>query len=90
MANYLFYKVFFILLRVTMEYEFNWAFLFSYLESFRMSLQNRCLITEHAVSVEALTEMPLCVSIPLLLMRYFCVNEKNYKDVSANFLVLHI
>lgn len=38
-----------------MEYDFNWAFLFSYLESFRTSLQNRCLTTEHAVSVEALT-----------------------------------
>lgn len=44
-----------------------------------MSLQNRCLITKHAISVEALTEMPLCVSIPLVLMHYFCVNEKMAK-----------
>lgn len=76
MANYLFYKVLFIPLSLTMEYEFNWAFLFSYLESFRMSLQNRWLITKHAISLEALTEMPLCVSIPLFLMQYFSVNEK--------------
>lgn len=76
MANNLFYKVLFIPLSLTMEYELNWAFLFGYLESFRTSLQNRCLITEHAISVEALTEMPLCVSILLFLMQYFCVNEK--------------
>lgn len=41
---------------------------FSFLECLRTSLQNRCVILEHAIFVEALTEMSLCISIPLFLM----------------------
>lgn len=68
MADCLFYKILCIPLSLTVEYEFNWAGFFSFLESFRTSLQNRCLIVEHAIFVEALTEMPLCISISLFLM----------------------
>lgn len=54
MSN-LFYKVLLVLL----------IFVYSYFGNFKMSLQNRCLNTEHGISAEALTEMPLCISLPL-------------------------
>lgn len=55
--NYLFYKVHSIPLGFKIS--LSELFLFSYLESFRTSLESRCVITERAISVEALTEMPL-------------------------------
>lgn len=62
-------------------------FFFSFLESFRMSLQNRCLIIEHAIFVAALTE---CLCAFPYRFYCICVNEKNYRYVGAKFLFLHI
>lgn len=60
---------------------------FSFLECLRTSLQNKCVILEHAIFVEALT---VSVHFHTIVFNAFAVMKKVFRYVGAKFLFLHI